>query len=198
MMKFKLFGTEIYVSFLFAAVLSFMLAVDRTGLCIPTFFAIFIHEMGHLLAMWATDCQPVAVRLIPASVQIIRGFPKKKYGEVAIALCGPCANIVVFLALFINFCAFKTDLSLRFGILNLVIGVFNLLPVIGLDGGTLLCLFISKFTDIYKAESIVRIITAAFAFISFVVGVYLWVSGKANLSVFIVAIYLLVCSMIKM
>ncbi len=196
-MKFKFFGTEIYVSFLFAAVLSFMLAVDRTGLVIPTFFAVFIHETGHLLAMWASDCQPKAVRLIPASVQIVRPFSAKPYGEAAIALCGPAANIVVFLALFINFCAFKSDISLRFGILNLILGVFNLLPVSGLDGGTLLTLLISRRTDIYRAEGIVRIITAVFAFFAFIAGVYLWVTGTLNISVFIVAVYLGVCSIIK-
>lgn len=196
-MKFKFFGTEVYISFLFCAVLCFMLAVDRTGLVIPTFFAVFIHESGHLLAMWAADCQPKAVRLIPSSVQIIRDFSPKKCGEVAIAICGPAANLVVFGVLFINYLIFKSEQSLTFSILNLVISVFNLMPVSGLDGGTLLTAAIAHLTDIYKAERMVRIITAVFAFIVFLAGVYLWVSGSVNISVFIVAVYLAVCSLIK-
>lgn len=196
-MKFKLFGTEIYVSFLFAATLSFMLAVDRTGLVIPTFFAVFIHETGHLLAMWASGCQPKSVRLIPASVQIVQNFNVRETAQIAITLCGPAANIVVFIALFINFCAFKSDISLHFGILNLITAVFNLLPVSGLDGGTLLTLLIARRTDIFKAESIVRIVTAVFAFIIFIAGVYLWVTGTVNISLFIVALYLGICSVIK-
>ncbi len=196
-MKFKLFGTEFYISFLFAAVLCFMLVIDRTGLVIPTFFAVFIHETGHLLAMWAADCQPRAVRLIPASVQIIHGFPPHPRAQAAITVCGPVANIVVFAALLINFCAFKNDVSLRFGVLNLIIGIFNLLPVSGLDGGTLLTLVISHFTDPFRAEGIVRIITAVFAFVAFIIGVYLWVSGTVNISVFIIALYLAICSLVK-
>lgn len=196
-MKFKLFGTEIYVSFLFCAVVCFMLAIDRTGLVIPTLFAVLLHECGHLLAMWAADCQPRAIRLIPTSVQIIRGFSPKKCGELAITVCGPLANLVVFVALFINYKIFGSEQSLIFAILNLAIALFNLLPVSGLDGGTLLEIAISRLTDIYKAESIVRIITAVFAFFAFLLGVYLWVSGTVNISVFIVALYLGVCSLIK-
>ncbi len=174
-----------------------MLVVDRTGLVIPTLFAVFIHESGHLLAMWAADCQPKAIRLIPTSVQIVRGFSPKKCGEIAITVCGPAANLVIFGVLFVNYFVFKSEQSLIFAILNLVIAVFNLMPVSGLDGGTLLTAIIAHFTDIYKAERIVRIVTAVFAFIVFLLGVYLWVSGKVNISVFIVAVYLAVCSLVK-
>lgn len=196
-MKLKFFGTEIYISFLFCAVLCFMLVVDRTGLVIPTLFAVFIHESGHLLAMWAADCQPKAIRLIPTSVQIVRGFSPKKCGEVAITVCGPAANLVIFGVLTANYFIFKIEQSLTFGALNLVIAIFNLLPVSGLDGGALLTALIAHFTDIYKAEGIVRIITAIFSVVVFLLGIYLWVSGTVNISVFIVAVYLGVCCLIK-
>lgn len=196
-MKFKFLGTEFYISFLFCATVCFMLAVDRTGLVVPTLFSVFIHESGHLLAMWASDCQPRAVRLIPTSVQIIRGFSTKKYGEVAIALCGPMSNVVLFFALYVNYLAFNNIQSLRFAVLNLVMAIFNLLPVSGLDGGVLLTAILSRFTDVYKAERIVKIVTAAFAFVAFVLGVYLYVSGTVNISVFIVALYLAMCTIIK-
>lgn len=196
-MKLKFFGTEIYISFLFCAVVCFMLVVDRTGLVLPTLFAVFIHESGHLLAMWAADCQPKEVKLIPASVQIVRPFSPKRYGETAITVCGPAANLLLFGVLSANYFIFKSEQSLTFGILNLVIAIFNLLPVSGLDGGTLLCEALSHFTDPYRAEGIVRIITAVFAVIMFLLGVYLWASGTVNISVFIIAVYLGVCSLIK-
>lgn len=196
-MRLKFFGTEIYISFLFCAVLCFMLVIDRTGLIIPTLFAVFVHEMGHLIVMWAMDCQPKSIRLIPTSVQIIRGFSPKKHGEVAIAACGPAANLVVFISLFANYKIFESDQSLNFALLNFVIAIFNLLPVSGLDGGTLLTIFLAKFTDLYKAEGIIRIITIIFAFIVFLFGVYLWVSGTVNISVFIVSVYLAVCGLVK-
>lgn len=196
-MKIKVLGTEIYISFLFCAVLCIMLLFDRTGLVIPTLFAVFIHETGHLFAMWVTDCQPRAIRLIPTSVQIVRDFSCKKGGEITIAICGPAANLVLFLTLIINHLVFKSEQSLSFAILNLVLAVFNLLPLLGFDGGVILTEGISRFTDIYKAERIVRIVTVIFAFFAFVVGVYLWIYVKLNISVFIVAVYLIVCVLVK-
>ena len=174
-----------------------MLTIDRTGLVIPTLFASFVHETGHLLAMWAADCHPRAVRLIPASVQIIRGFSPKKHGETAIAICGPAANVVLAGVLLVNYLLFKNEVSLTFCALNFILATFNLLPVSGLDGGTLLTIFLTRFVNVYKAESIVRIVTAVFAFFAFLMGVYLWVSETVNISIFIVAIYLFVCSIIK-
>lgn len=196
-MKLKFLGTEIYVSFLFCAVVCLMLLLDRTGLIIPTFFAIFIHESGHLFAMWVSGCQPKAVRLIPTSVQIVREFSCKRDKEIAIAICGPAANAVVFITLMINYYGFKGQHSLRFAILNLVMAIFNMMPVTGLDGGTILTECLSKFTDVYKAESIVRVVTVVFAVVAFLAGVYLWVTDSLNLSVFIVAAYLIVCVIIK-
>ena len=196
-MKFKFLGTEIYISFLFCATLCFMLAVDRTGLVVPTITAVAVHECGHLLAMWAAECQPKAIRLIPTSVQITRGFSNKKYGESGIALCGPVANLVLFLALYANFLMFESKKILSFAILNLVLAFFNLLPVSGLDGGVLLAAFLSRFTDINKAYRIVQIVTMFFAFFAFLMGVYLALIGTFNISVFIVALYLAVCGMMK-
>lgn len=197
-MKFKFLGTEIYISFLFSAVLSFMLVTDRSGLALPTLFAVFIHESGHLLAMWAAGCQPKAIRLIPASVQIIREIPLIKTKQsVAISLCGPAANIIVFLSLFANFYLFKSESSLRFAILNLILAVFNLLPVYGLDGGDLLCLILTKENDIYKAHQTVKIITAVFALLAFLAFIWLLFGGNLNLSVLIIAIYLVICCTLK-
>lgn len=196
-MRIKIFETEIYISYLFCAVVCIMLLFDRTGLIIPTFFAVLVHEGGHLVAMWAAECQPRAVRLIPTSVQIVRDFSCKRGAEIAIAICGPVANLILFLILILNYAAFKGEQSLRFAVLNLVMAAFNLLPVAGLDGGTILCEIIARFTDIYKAERMVRIITVIFAILIFLLGIYLWVSGKLNISVFIVSLYLIVCVLIK-
>lgn len=190
-------GTEIYVSFLFTAVIAFMLATDRTGLVIPTLLASLIHEAGHLFAMWIADAQPKRIRLIPASIQIVRGLSPKREGEAAIAIAGPAANFAVFLSLFLNYLLFKKQSVLEFSLLQLILCVFNLLPVSGLDGGTLLCLLLSKKYDVQKAEGIVRIVTALFAAAVFVTGVWMWVSGQFNLSVFIIAIYLAIGCIIR-
>lgn len=196
-MKVSLFGTKIYISFLFTATLSLMLATDRTGLVVPTLFAVLIHEMGHLIAMWAADCAPLEIRLIPASVQIVEkyGAPTKK--QAGIIICGPLANIAVATALFINFHLGGYDISLKFALLNAILAVFNMLPVSGLDGGRLLELILCRHTDLYSALKTVRIVTLVLAVALFFGGVFLILRGDVNISVFIVALYLGICALMK-
>ena len=196
-MKFSLFGTRIYISFLFCATVSLMLALDRTGLIIPTLFAVLIHETGHLFAMWASDCAPKEIRLIPASVQIIEkyGTPSKKQAWIIIS--GPLANIAIGAALYINFYLNSSRFSAVFALLNAVMAIFNLLPVSGLDGGRLIELLLSLKIGDYAAGRTVNIITIIMAIVLFFIGIMLVIRGNANLSVFIVALYLVMCTVMK-
>ncbi len=195
-MKIRLFGTEIYISFLFAAIIAFVLYTDKTGLALPTGLAVILHEMGHLLAMKALCCAPREIRLIPASVQLVKPFCARRGGEAIIALSGPVANIIFFLLFYGAYLLWGGSLTLLLAALNIILAVFNLLPVSGLDGGTLLRLFLEK-RHPNSAALAVKITTAALSATVFLLGVYLWSCGSLNLSLFVLALYLAVCVFIK-
>ncbi len=197
-MNFKVFGTQIYISFLFAAVITIMLATDKTGLLLPTLFAVFMHECGHLFMMWLLRCAPKQIRLIPASVQITSTFSGGYKNDVLIALSGPFINILLFGVFYYNFLKFENEFVRYFALINLVLGIFNLLPVKGLDGGTVLLSFLCKFTDINKATLLVKGVSLFVATIILITAVMLIVKGETNLSLFIMGIYLVVMSVMKM
>lgn len=196
-MKFKLLGTKIYVSFIFVSLITFMIATDRTGYIIPTAVAVIFHELGHLFAMWLFDCSPKEIRLIPTSVEIIRSFSLKPYGETVIAVMGPAVNILLFLVFLINYKCFNSHIFLVFSLINIVIGVFNLLPVRGLDGGTALHNVISKKFGIDTATKIITILTLILGFIVLTLGFFLLFNKCFNPTVFIVAIYLFIAALLK-
>ena len=196
-MRFSLFGTKIYVSFLFTATVSFMLATDRTGLVIPTLFSVLIHETGHLFTMWVTDCAPREIRLIPASVQIIEEYSRPQKARAAVSVSGPLANVAVGAALFINAHISGSDTAMKFALINGVVAAFNMLPVSGLDGGRLLLILLCRKKDLYAAMRTVNVVTAVLAAAVFLAGIYLIIKGSVNLSVFIVALYLAVCAILK-
>ena len=196
-MRFKLFGTEIYISFLFAAVITAMLAFDRTGLIIPALFAIVVHELGQLFAMWVLECQPKRIRLVPAAVEITNKMPTRHRNDIIIAACGPAVNLIIFFTLYFNYLAFGQESSLYYAMINLLIGAFNLLPVTGLDGGNILFALLSKKLEPGRAVLVMRIITLAFAAGVIIAAVTLAFSGKFNLSFFIVGLYLAVMGLIK-
>ena len=196
-MRFRLFGTEFYVSFLFAAVITAMLAFDRTGFILPLLFAVLIHELGHLAAMWILDCAPKRIRLVPAAVEITAKIGSGGKHEIFIALCGPAVNLLLFATLFVNYLAFGNDSYLTVGLINLLIGVFNLLPVTGLDGGTVLFNILCRKTELSRAGLIMRIINFSVAALSLIAAITLCFKGQFNLSFFILALYLAVMSIIK-
>ena len=196
-MKFKLFGTEIYISFLFAAAVTIMLLTDKTGYMLPALFAIILHEMGHLFMMWILECSPKRIKLIPTSVQITAPFQKRYRNDFLVAVSGPVVNILLFSTLYFNYLAFGNEVTLYFALLNLVIGVFNLLPVKGLDGGTILFCVLEKYKGPDKAAVILKIITIILAATLISTAITLTVRGKINISVYIMGIYLFVTSLLK-
>lgn len=197
-MRLKLFGTNIYVSFLFAALIALLLATDRTGLAVPTLFAVFVHETGHLFAMWVLDCAPKSIKLIPAGIQITRSPFERYKKDVAVALVGPLVNLVIFITLYINYLCFKNEITLIYALINLIVGVFNLLPVKGLDGGTILYSLVASRAGINKAALILRLITSLLAVGIFIAAVTLTLRGRVNLSMYIMALYLFLGVIIKM
>ena len=196
-MKFKIFGTEIYLSFLFFAFLTLMLATDKTGFLLPMFFAVLMHEIGHLFIMWVLDCSPKSIRLIPASVQIVNSFSRGYKNDILIALAGPLVNVLFFSVLYYNYLCFGNEFTLYFALLNLLIGIFNLLPVKGLDGGTIVFSLLCKFTNINRAVLILKLITAIFALAIILLAVLFSINGKINLSLYIMGIYLLITCLMK-
>lgn len=197
LMKFKIWGTEVYVSFLFSAVITAMIAFDRTGYVLPLLFAVVMHESGHLIAMFFFGCAPKKIRLVPAAVEITAKPGKKDKHGIIISLCGPLVNILLFFALWFNYLAFRSETSLVFALINLLIGIFNLIPVTGLDGGTVLFNLLCKRREVSKAILIMRIINISLAAISLVTAVTLAFRGTFNLSLFIIGLYLIVMSLIK-
>lgn len=196
-MKFKLLGSEIYISFLFVAVISLMLATDKTGLALPTLFAVSLHETGHLLAMWIIGTPPKSIRLIPASVQITRSISSRYKNDIIVALSGPLVNFALFLTLYINYLIFDNEGILYYSLINLIVGLFNLLPVTGLDGGTVLFSLIAKKRDINRAMLTLKIISLCLGAVCLFLAITLTLRGKLNVSVYIISVYLFLSVLIK-
>lgn len=196
-MKFKFLGTQVYVSFLFMAVITVMLATDKTGYMLPSLFAIIMHESGHLFAMWVMDVAPKQIKLIPASVQITADITRRYKTDIAVSICGPLTNLVLFVVLYFNFISFKNEAVLLYALINLIIGAFNLLPVTGLDGGTILFSVLARRMDYNRARCILRIITLILSATMLFLGVMFTLRGKINVSVYILGLYFLIMGILR-
>ncbi len=196
-MKFKLFGCQIYISFFFWAVIAVMIIFDKTGLIVPTLLAVFFHETGHLLCMWAKGVPPQKIKLIPTSVQICAPSLSSFKKDIAVSLCGPLFNIIIFFTLYLNFLLYKNYEILIFALINLLIAIFNLLPLKGLDGGKILHSIISLKSSGEKADKVISVVTLIFSFFTVILAVFLSFHKIFNISLYIIALYLLIISLAK-
>lgn len=195
-MRIKLFGIRFTVSYLFCATLCLMMLCDRTGLFIPMLLSVFIHESGHLLLMWIFDCVPTEIKLIPGSVQICAPVCDSK-PSVMISLAGPFANIAVFIIVFVGSVMFGDSYYITFALVNLIYGVFNLLPLAGLDGGSALEELLIKKKGADFARRTLNTVTVCAAIFSLSVAVFLSIIGKGNYSAYILALYLILSVLFK-
>ena len=109
------------------------------------------HELGHLLALRLAGARVERFRLTAFGAELTADTRYLPYGrELLCTLAGPAVN----LALALVFARLSGDYVLAGA--NLVLGVFNLLPVPSLDGGRALYLLVSWLTDPMAADRVCR------------------------------------------
>ena len=116
--------------FLFLAAL--LLYRDRSGAVWQGFLACAVHELGHwaVLRGFGKPVRHIRVSVFGAGMEVGSGL---SYGqEFCVAAAGPLANLTLA-----RLTCFLPGLQLFAGV-NLVLGIFNLLPVRQLDGARML------------------------------------------------------------
>lgn len=197
-MKFKLFGVKITLSFLFAAITALIICIDKSGLALPALSACLLHEAGHLSAMRLCGVQPSELKLIPAGVIIIAPFFKRTRDDLLITASGPLANFLTGCLLAALYKLLGHQALLSYSAVNTAVGAYNLLPVCGLDGGTLLTLFLAGCgVSCEKAESAVSLLTVFIAAGALMLFTVLLLGGNLNLSLVLFAVYMLICGLVK-
>ncbi len=104
-----------------------------------------VHELGHILALKHLGYRIRRIDILPMGAVIVvpEGIPY--FCEFIIALAGPAVSLLCALLGFVVFLFAKTPITLYFGLINTVLGLFNLLPIKKLDGGKALsCILLHK------------------------------------------------------
>ncbi len=155
------------------------------------FFAVLIHESGHLLAMKLCGILPKGIKISLFNIEIVE---KDRYcaghlSDIAVTSAGPIANIITYLI--------TSQFSPAFASVNLFIGLFNLLPAASLDGGQLIYLFLSKKLSYENSAKIVDAITLLTAVPLFFIGILLLLNSPYNFSLLFLSMYLILSIFIR-
>lgn len=188
-MSFRLGKTAVSVGYGLAAALTAVLILDRENRVICCIAAAALHELGHILMMrlYHVRICSISARLFDVKIEADR--PASFSADLCITLGGPAANFlcaVLFL-----------PLSRGMTLANLALGVFNLLPVMSLDGGRLLYLLLSR-RFLPKTCIVILKTVSFFLLIPFLTaGLLVLFRSGYNYSLLAVSLYLLTVLFLK-
>lgn len=196
-MKLKIFSSEVYVSFLSIAFLSLSIICDKKGTVVLCIFASILHEAGHILLMLSRKVRVKSIRLNLGDVAINADFSTVSLkDEVLITFGGVIVNFTLSASFFLLFCLFKYRLMFDFAVVNLLLGIFNILPVRNLDGGDLLLLFLNSRLSARLSDIFCDIATVVFLFPVAVFGFISLFNSSFNYSLLFASLYL-ICTLVS-
>ena len=134
-MNLWLFGCRVRLSPLFFLLIALLLLIDRTGMMPFVLCAIVVHESGHLACMRRYGMKPVEIALLPFEINIQkRALSGDGRQELAVSAAGVLANLLVAALAAGIYWLHPFLWALRLLVCNAVLGIFEALPIAGLDG----------------------------------------------------------------
>lgn len=184
-MKINIFGYNIKLHWSMLIVFAIGLTgkfgiVYHTLMIAALYVSILLHEFGHVLTakLYGYKTDTITLMLFGGVAEVNYDFRKNPKSEFWITIFGPLVNFLIFciitaaVVIFYIFTGFdyekqKTNLFLNFilelGNLNLLLMLFNLLPIFPMDGGRILRSLVNVFSkDFDKATKIAASVGVVF------------------------------------
>jgi Zn-dependent protease len=173
---------RVHASFLILVVLFAALAPEpgvasalrNVGWLMLVFACVVVHELSHCFVARRRGAQVDEILLFPlGGVSRLRNLPESPRDELAIAIVGPLTSIGLavlagFGAVLLGQALVPVDLLsggllVRLAWLNLILGMFNLLPAFPLDGGRVLRALLERTRSLEAATRAATRVGHAFA-----------------------------------
>ena len=162
---------------------------------ITLFGIVLIHELGHVVAAQYYGWKVIEIQLLPfGGVAIIDEQSKSSAREeIVVALAGPMQNIMMItVALLMKSTALWNEGWVDYFVhANMVIALFNLLPILPLDGGRVLQAVLSYRISYYYTLRITIWLSLVMSGVLFSASIYQYPVAGLNLNVLVIAIFLL-------
>lgn len=149
-----------------------------TVLALGLFACVLVHEFAHIGVGIKGGGQFSGVTLmLVGGVSEVVELPKRPVWELAMAIAGPLASVLLAVIGFAAFGLFAMPPDLRFGVfylayVNFALALFNLVPAFPMDGGRILRSVLSMLTNRVRATRIAAVTGQIFAGLFLLAGIY--------------------------
>ncbi len=177
MKLFKIFNIQIKISCLTFFILIFSMFFNYFSRLAVLIIVILIHELAHCYA-----CVYYGIGISEIEIFIFGGVAKfQKYieenpkQEIIIALAGPISNFIFVVIMFLIMNRFNIGANYMIQLFltaNVIIGLFNLIPILPLDGGRIARGIIAHYMGIKRATYIVIKLGYCICTLLFIIGIY--------------------------
>ncbi len=171
----------VFILFLFA------LLTGRLSVFIFAFLAVTIHEMAHIIAgiIFGGSVLEICITPIGEFARINNFWNFTQFERIFILLCGPIVNILIGLCIkFLNI-----EYLLFFSHINIALAIFNIIPVLPLDGGNIVYSIIGREKGVIHTAKLMTAIEGVFGIILMCIGVIQVILYPFNISLIITGGY---------
>lgn len=193
-MQLKIKGIKLEIGFMFTATVAFLLLFnigDEVKLGIS--FSL-LHEIGHLIAIIICKEKPKLISFGLFGMTIVRecDLTQNYKKEFVTAISGPLTNFFIAIVFYFIYLKLSKEIFLKIIIVNLIIGLFNIMPVFELDGGRALESLLKYNYPEEISERILKIVSFFTLVIMMGFGFYILISTGYNFTFLAISIYLTV------
>ena len=191
--------TRYKIDFTFALTVTLMLLLCSEETVIISLLSSGLHEMGHLILMFIFRQRVVSVTFGAFGVRIDRQLSQslsyKK--EAIIAFGGIMINFLIAILSYLYYYFINSDFALKLMVVNIIIGIFNMIPIEVLDMGRVIKYSLMSSQKDFQADRILGIISAVTVNLLAVCSLLYTVAVGINPSLIAVTIYLYIITLIK-
>ncbi len=185
-MRFRIKSTSFKISFTFFAVILLVICFDNKKILLSSLVFSLLHELVHVafIYLYGGGIDEFSLTLFGGNIKRKQNYKSSNIKEAIISLSAPATNLFVGALLLLH--GFQTP-----GYVNLVLGIFNLLPFYDFDGGRGLYYVLCDRLDnkiIIKILNVTSVLSVAFIA---TVTVTLFFNQKTGFSLLFLSIYMI-------